>query len=201
MEFLTHLWLPILASAAAVWIASALAWMLVGHHKNDWKEVPNEQEFIDTIKRMGIPPGSYGFPEFRKCQGMDKQQKQAKWEEMQKNPMGLLRVWGKINMGRSMLLSFLVFLVVSVLVGYLGWMTLPHGGPSVGGVSVGGAARPEFGRVMQVLGTAGILAYCFASLPNDIWFQRGRREVLTNFIDGVVFGLITGAVFGWLWPK
>ena len=188
MDFLTHLWLPILASAAAVWIASFLAWMIVGHHKNDWKEVPGEQNFIDTIKRMGIPPGNYGFPEFRKCEGMTKEQKVAKWEEMQHSPMGLLRVWGPISMGRNMLLTFLVYLLVSVLAGYLGWTTLPHSGA-------------EFTKVMQVLGTAGILAYCFASLPNDIWFQKSLREVVTSLIDGIVFGLLTGAMFGWLWPK
>ncbi len=67
------------------------------------------------------------------------------------------------------------------------------------GLSV--SVEPDFAKVMQVLGTAGILAYCFASLPNDIWFQKSGREVLMNLIDGVIFGLITGAVFGWLWPK
>mgnify|MGYP003598097010 CR=1 FL=1 len=54
MEFLTHLWLPIVASAAAVWIASCLAWMVVGHHKKDWKAIPSEADFIQTVKRMGI---------------------------------------------------------------------------------------------------------------------------------------------------
>jgi hypothetical protein len=193
MEFLTHLWLPIVVSAAAVWVASALAWMAIGHHKKDWKQVPNEDEFIETVQRMGIGPGNYGFPEFRRCQGMSKDEKMALWEEMQKRPMGLLRVWGPISMGRNMLLTLVVFLVVSVLIGYLGWSTLGH--------APGAEGRPDFAKVMQVLGTAGILAYCFAGLPNDIWFQRSAREVATSLIDGVVFGLITGAVFGWLWPK
>jgi hypothetical protein len=198
MEFLAHLWLPIVVSAVGVWIASFLAWMLIGHHKKDWKGIPNEDQFIDTIARMGIAPGNYGFPEFRRCEGLSKEQKQAKWEEMQKRPMGLLRVWGPISMGKNMLLTFLVFLAVSVLVGYLGWNALPHAGMSADGL--GAAARPGFGRVMQVLGTAGVLAYCFAGLPNDIWFQKSRREVLTGLIDGVAFGLLTGAIFAWLWP-
>lgn len=198
MDFLTHLWLPILVSAALVWFASCLAWMLIGHHKKDWKGIPKEDEFIAAIKRMGIPAGTYGFPEFRRCEGLSQEEKKAKWEEMQKNPMGLLRVWGPINMGRNMVLTFLVYLMVSVLVAYLGWNALPHPGVSVAALTA--TVRPDFGKVMQVLGTAGILAYCFASLPNDIWFQRSGREVVTNLIDGVVFGLITGAVFGWLWP-
>jgi len=188
MDFLTHLWIPILASTAAVWFASALAWMLVGHHKDDWKALPNEQEFIETMKRWNLPPGEYGYPDFRRCKGMSKEEKKAKYEEMQKSPMGLLRVWGKINMVANMLWTLVVFLVVSVFIAYLGWAALPH-------------ARDSFQHVFQVLGTAGILAYCFASFPGDIWFQKPKRAMVTNFIDGVVFGLITGAMFAWLWPK
>lgn len=193
MDFLTHLWLPIVASAVAAWVTSALAWMVVGHHKRDWKEIPNEQEFIGAVKRMGIPPGSYGFPEFRRLEGLSKAEKQSKWDEMQQSPIGLLRVWGPINMGRNMLLTFVVSLAASILIGYLGWHALPHG-------AAAGEARPEFAKSMQVLGTAGILAYCFAGLPNDIWFQRSSREVVTGLVDGVACGLITGAVFAWLWP-
>lgn len=193
MDFLSHLWFPIVTSAVAVWIASALAWMLVGHHKGEWKQVPNEDEFIATIRRLGIPPGSYGFPEFRRLEGMSKEEKRGKWEEMQKSPIGLLRVWGPIRMGRSMLLTFVVLLVTSVLIGYLGWNALPHG-------TALGESRPEFTKTMQITGTAGILAYCVAGLPNDIWFQRSRREIAACLLDGVVFGLITGAVFAWLWP-
>lgn len=199
MDFLTHLWLPIIACTGAVWVASCLAWMVVGHHKKDWKSIPNEAEFIQTVKNMGIEPGNYGFPEFRRCDGMSKEQKKAMWEQMQHNPMGLMRVWAPISMGRNMVLTLLVYLTVSTLVGYLGWNALPHGTVAVADLGV--ATRPAFGKVMQVLGTAGVLAYCFASLPNDIWFQKSRREVVTNLVDGVVFGLITGAMFGWLWPK
>ena len=172
---------------AAVWIASALAWMIVGHHKNDNPALPNEQEVIDTIKGWNLPPGEYMFPDFRRCKGMTKEQKQAMYENMQKSPMGILRVWGKISMGGNMLWTFVVCLVVSTLIAYLGWSALPHAGSS-------------FAHTFQVLGTAGILAYCFASFPGDIWFQRSRRAMTTNFIDGVVFGLIPGAVFAWLWP-
>lgn len=196
MDFLTHLWLPILVSTAAVWIASSLAWMVIGHHKNDWKSLPDENAFIDAVERLSIPPGTYGFPEFRRCDGLSKEQKMALWENMQKRPMGLLRVWGPINMGKCMILTLMVFLIASTLIAYLAWNALPHAG-AVGALS---AARPGFARIMQVVGTAGVLTYCFASLPNDIWFQRSKREVLTSVVDGIAFGLITGAVFAWLWP-
>ncbi len=88
MDFITHLWIPILVSAAGVWIISALCWTAIGHHNKDTGTIPNEQEFIDTIKRMDIPAGNYGFPDFKKCKDMPKDQKR-KWPE---GPMGLLRV-------------------------------------------------------------------------------------------------------------
>jgi hypothetical protein len=184
MDFIIALWIPILASAAAVWFVSALCWMAIGHHNKDTATMPGEQEFVDTVKRLNIPPGNYGFPDFKKCKEQSKGSK-GKWPE---GPMGLLRVWGPVSMGTNMALTFGSFLLVSVVVAYLGWAALKHTGET-------------FGHVMQVLGTAGVLAYCFSSLPNDIWFQKSKRAMLMNFIDGVAFGLVTGAVFAWLWPK
>ncbi len=81
---------------------------------------------------------------------------------------------------------------------------LPHnipGGATGGAVPSVVAGAPTFAKVFQVTGTAGILAYCFASFPNDLWFQKKRRAILTGWIDGVVFALITGAIFASLWPR
>jgi hypothetical protein len=185
MEYLTQLWIPILVSAAAVWVASALCWMAIGHHNHDHAAIPDEQGFIEALKSWNLPPGNYGFPDFQKCK--DKSipaDQKPKWGE---GPMGLLRVWGPTSMGGNMLWTFLTFLVVSALIAYLGSAALRPG--------------DSFAHVFQVLGTAGVLAYCFAGIPNDIWFQKSRRSMVLNFIDGVVFGLITGAVFAWLWPR
>ena len=68
MEFLTQLWLPILVSGVVVWIASFIAWMVIGHHKKDRDPIPGggERAFMETITRMNIGPGNYGFPDF--CQ-------------------------------------------------------------------------------------------------------------------------------------
>lgn len=198
MEFLTHLWLPILLSGAFVWIASAIAWMAVGHHKKDRDAVPGgrEQELMDTIERLKIGPGNYGFPDFCQHDALPRKERMEALKALyDRRPQGLLRVWAPVNMGVNMALTFAFYLVTSVVIGYLGWAALPHG-PGVG--SVGGAS---FGQVLRVLGTAGVLAYCFASFPNDLWFQKKRRAMAMDLLDGVVFGLITGAVFAWLWPR
>jgi hypothetical protein len=184
MEMLNHLWLPIVLSAAAVWIASAAAWMALPHHKNDFKRLPDEEGFVRSLRTMGIPPGNYGFPRCESHAQTKDPEFQKRWKE---GPNGLLSVWGRVSMGRNMVLTFLVYLVVSFLIAYLGTAApLPRGA--------------SFGHVFQVLGTAGVLAYTFGGVPSSIWFGAYPRTILMNVIDGIVYGLITGAIFAWLWP-
>jgi hypothetical protein len=185
MDFASHLWLPIIVSAAAVWVASALAWMLSPHHKKDFKSVPDETAFAAAIRSLGIAPGSYGFPRCDHAKMKDPEFKK-KWEE---GPVGTLNVWGKVSMGKNMLATFLVYLIVSGLIGYLGWAVFQHDGAAL-----------SRSRVFQVLGTAGILAYSFSFLPGGIWFGQSGRAMAMGVLDGIVFGLITGGIFAGLWP-
>ena len=62
MGFLVELWLPILVSSVLVFIASALAWMVSPHHKQDWKGLPNEDGFLDSLRANNTPAGQYMFP-------------------------------------------------------------------------------------------------------------------------------------------
>lgn len=184
MEIVAHLWLPVLAGAAAVWIASAIVWMALPHHRKDWKKLPDEAAFMSAVRAMNIPPGQYGYPHFGSHAEAQKPEMQKLWKE---GPMGMLSVWtSNISMGRNMFITFLVHLVVSAMIGYLGVITVPPGS--------------GFGRAFQVLGTAGVLAYSFAFIPNGVWFQQGRSTVM-NVIDGIAYGLIIGAVMAALWPS
>ena len=70
MELLIPLWLPILLSAAAIWIVSAIAWMALPHHKRDFIDLPDEDGFMDYIRKSGIKPGNYVFPDFRDREAM-----------------------------------------------------------------------------------------------------------------------------------
>ena len=55
-------------------------------------------------------------------------------------------------------------------------------------------------RDFDVAGAAGVLAYCAGSIPGALFFGKPGRFILTDFIDGVLYGLLTGVVFAWLWP-
>lgn len=190
MDFIAQLWLPILVSGVGMWVLSFMGWMIIGHHKKDRDGLPagTEQAFMDTITRLNIRPGNYGFPDFNQHDHLPRKERMERLKALyDTHPQGLLRVWAPTNMGLNMALTFAFYLLTSTVIAYLGWAALPKGA--------------AFAKVMQVLGTAGVLAYCFASFPNDLWFQKKRRAIATEWIDGIVFGLVTGAIFAWLWPK
>lgn len=179
---LWDLWLPIVAAGAAVWVWSAVAWMALPTHRKDYRALPDEDAFLNAVRGLGLRPGNYSFPD---CSTSEKRNDPAMQEKWKTGPMGTLAIWPGMNMGRNMVLTLLVQLVVSAVIAYLGSMTLQAG--------------EEPMRVFRVLGTAGVLAYSFAFIPNGIWFNHGRA-IFTNMFDGVVAGLITGAIFAWLWP-
>ena len=43
------LWLPILLSAIAVWVASAIIWMAMPHHKSDFRKLPDEDAALRAL--------------------------------------------------------------------------------------------------------------------------------------------------------
>jgi hypothetical protein len=184
MELLIPLWLPILLSTVVVWIISAVVWMALPHHKQDFIALPDEDGFMDAVRKSGIKPGNYIFPDFRDPKVMKAEKTQKALNE---GPVGHLSVWPTpLTMGGKMFATFIVYLVVSTLIAYLTRVALPGEAP--------------FAKVFQVAGTAGILAYCFSFIPNAVWFGSYRRTIVANIVDGIVYGLITGALFAWRWP-
>lgn len=183
---LLSLWLPILLSAAAAWIAATVLSLPFLHHKNDFVGLGPEHEdaFIDSLRARGIKPGNYLFPDFRDPQAM-KSEKVTKL--LESGPVGHLVLWRPpLSMGGKMAGTLLVYLGASILIGYLASVTLEPGA--------------AFARVFRVAGTAGVLAYTFGGLPSAIWFGAYRRTILATLIDGLVLGAITGAIFAWRWP-
>ncbi len=190
MGFLAELWLPILLSSVLIFIASALAWMISPHHKQDWKGIPNEDGFLEALRTNNTPPGQYMFPfcaDHKTAQeAMKDLEKKKKWEA---GPHGALYVWtGPPNMGRNMAFMFVFYIVVGVFVAYLAHLTL--------------AGRdPTYLQVFQVTGCAAVMSYCLGFIPGAIWFGKTLRSSMMDLIDGVVYGLLTAGTFGWLWPS
>jgi len=62
MVSIVSLWLPILLSAAAVFILSSIIHMVLKYHNNDFKALPSEEPVMDDLRKHNIPPGEYHFP-------------------------------------------------------------------------------------------------------------------------------------------
>ena len=186
MDSIINLWLPILLSGVVVFFASFVTWALLPFHNKEYKALPGEEQFVDAIKRHNVPAGDYMFP-FAACNS-EKMKDPAFREQLKSMPMGHLRVWhGQPNMGKNMALTVLVFMVIGVFVAYLTSQTLTPGADKM--------------RVFQIATTAAFMAHAFGGMCNAIWFGKSLRGFTLDFIDAVVYALITGAIFTWLWPS
>lgn len=185
MVTLSALWAPILIAGGAVFIVSAIVWMLMPHHKNDFSPPDDQDALMDAVRRTTSGPGMYYFP----WAGPEGEQSDAYKARVHTGPVGILRVRDSravLDMRSSILKSLLLHLVVALFVGYLGSAVLPVG--------------TDFLKVFQVTGTAAFMAHGFIGFQECIWFGLPARVAFKHAADGLAYALLTGAIFGWLWP-
>jgi hypothetical protein len=186
MVSLGTLWIPILASAVIVFIASSVIHMALPWHKRDYPRLAAERTVMDALRPLALEPGDYMIPRAADMKEMKTPEFQ---ERMRQGPVIVMTVRpnGPWNMGSSLLQWFLYSLVVSVFAGYLGSHALPVGA--------------NYLRVFQMVGTMAIAGYSLALLQLSIWYGRGWGLTLRSCIDGIVYGALTAGTFGWLWPR
>ncbi len=54
--------------------------------------------------------------------------------------------------------------------------------------------------VFRVTSTVALQGYALALWQNWIWYSRSLGYTVRTTIDGLVYALLTGGAFGWLWP-
>ena len=179
MEFVVGLWLPILVGTIVLWFLSFFAWVLLPHHFGDFKKVEIEDELMDLIRDSNIPSGNYMFP-----QSGSKQEQGSKefGERYAKGPRGTLNVYNMPNMPMNMVKTILFFFVTVFTIAYITSVACPEG--------------TEFMRVFRIAGTIGVLTYGSSNILHRVWFTA---RMLTDIVDGVVYGLVLGLIFALLW--
>lgn len=185
MITLTGLWLAILVSAVFVFIVSSILHMVLPIHKNDFKKIPGEESVLAEMRKHNIQPGSYMFP----CPDSMKEMGTPEMiEKYKQGPVGNMNVLpnGPPAMGKSLLQWFLFSILLSVFVAYLATMGLYNDTACM--------------DVFRFTSTAAILGYAIAGIPESIWKGVGWGITLKFMFDGVVYGLVTGSIFAWLWP-
>lgn len=180
---LVSLWLPILLSGIAVFIASSLIWTVVQYHNRDWQKLPDEEAMRQALK--GTAPGQYSVPHAADGKARQSPEWQEKFKE---GPAAMMVVLphGSMAMGKQFIQWIIYCLIISLLVAYVGAATLPPG--------------TEYLKVFQVTGTTAILAYAGGAAMGAIWFGHTWGRTTKDVVDGLIYGLLTAGIFGWLWP-
>jgi len=62
MVGLTALWLPIVLSAVAVFVASSITHMVLRYHWSDFQKMRGEDGVLEAMRKAGVQPGNYNFP-------------------------------------------------------------------------------------------------------------------------------------------
>ncbi len=182
---LTALWLPILLSAVFVFVASSIMHMLLPYHRSDYGQLPDEDKTLAALRASGLKRGLYVFPY---CTHKD-MKSPALLEKQKQGPVGYMTVIpsGPPVMPKFLIQWFVFCLVIGFFVALLMSLTVPSG-----------AHRH---LVFHVAFIAAFLAYGLANLSNGIWKGQPWSVTLKEAFDGLVYGLLTAATFGWLWPR
>ncbi len=185
MVSLTALWLPIAVSAVIVFVASSILHMVIGHHRNDYKKLPNEEGLLESLRKEGLQPGYYVFP---RCANSKEMSSPEMIEKYKRGPVGTITVVrsGPPNMGKYLSGWFVYCVVVGVFVAYL-----------AGRVMGAGAGYLD---VFRVAGTTAFLGYGLGHAIDSIWKGTPWIISIKHILDGLIYGLLTAGTFGWLWP-
>ena len=185
MTQLAQLWIPIVLSAVLVFLASSVIHMLLKWHNNEYRKLPNEDAVRDAIRAGPAGPGQYAIPH---CQEMKEMQSPEMTRKFTEGPVALvvLRMPGPPKMGGALLKWFIYGLAVALIVACLAGGVLPAGAGRQAGVLAGAMA---------------FLVYGGGSVPNAIWMGKPWSSALKELLDALIYGVITGATFAWLWPQ
>jgi hypothetical protein len=181
---LPELALAIIIATVCVFFASFIIWMLLPYHKADIKFMPNEDDFSEAISKLDIKPGLYMYPN---CQTAEQMKSDEFKDRFNKGPWGMITIMGaKPNFMMNLIKTFIAYLVITIIVAYITSVALPAG--------------TEYLKVFQVAGAAAFLGHCTGSLAGDIFLGKPTRFIITSFIDGLIFALITAGIFASMWP-
>jgi hypothetical protein len=181
---LTSLWLPILLSAVAVFVASSVIHMVFRYHRHDYAKAPSEDAILDVLR--GLSRGDYFLPHGEGPEAMKDPAFRAKVE---RGPVALVRIIsekGQPSFQKALVLWFVYSLIVGVFAAYI---TGRAHGPGV-----------EYLKIFRFSATTAFLGYALAMAQDSIWYGRPWTTTGRALLDGLIYALLTGGFFGWLWP-
>jgi len=186
MVALSSLWLPILVSAVVVFVLSWLIHMLLKYHHSDFRKLTNEDAVMEALRKFDIPPGDYMMP----CgSGPQSMKDPAFLDKFKKGPVAVMTFMppGQMAMGKSLAQWFIYCALVSLFAAYITCHAV--------------AAGAEYLQVFRFAGCTAFVGYSLGLWQDSIWYKRKWSTTVKYTIDGLLFGLFTGGVFGSMWPR
>lgn len=185
MTSLVTLWLPIVVAAVLVFIASAIIHMAPLWHRNTYPKAPDEEGVRRALRPLAIPPGEYMVP--RACTSQEKSSPEY-LQKLQEGPVLMMTVMPNAmpSMGKMLGLWFVYLILVGWFAAYIASRSLPPGA--------------EYLEVFQLAGATAFIGYSISMIELSIWYQRSWGMTLKAIVDGLIYALLTGGAFGWLWP-
>lgn len=185
MVTMLSLWLPVLLSAVVVFAASSVIHMFLGYHSGDHRPLPGEEGVATALRAANVPPGNYMMPYAGSMKAMNTPEYQ---ERVARGPVAMVTVLpaGGTGLGKQLGAWFVFAVAVSLMAAYVAGRAVPPGGPYL--------------EVFRFAGTTAFAAYAVGTWSESIWYGRKWSTTLKNTLDGLIYALLTGGIFGWLWP-
>ncbi len=179
------LWMPIVAASVFVFLVSSILHMVFKYHHSDFRPLPDESATLDRLRGLGLTPGLYHFPYCANHKDMGTPEMKAKFEN---GPVGLMTIWpsGPPAMGKYLGLWFAYTVLIGIFVAYIAGRTVQPGA--------------DFMAIFRFCGTVAFMAYGIGPIVNSIWKGQPWGATFKEVFDGLLYALVTGATFGWLWP-
>lgn len=186
MVSIMSLWLPILLSAVLVFVVSSIIHMALPYHHSDYRAVPSEDKVMEALRPFDLPPGDYLMP---RPASMADMKTPAFQEKRARGPVAVFTIAprGPHGMGRNLILWFVYSIVVGVLAAYVASRAVGPGAPYL--------------AVFRFAGTTAFIAYALSLPQQSIWYWKSWATTAKSMFDGLIYGLLTAGVFGWLWPR
>jgi hypothetical protein len=186
MVSILSLWAPILLSAVIVFVASSIIHMVLRYHWTDFRKIPGEDQVIETLRKLNVPPGDYVIPHA----GYMAEIKNPEYiEKRTKGPGAFLTVirGGPPSMTKELVLWFIYCVIIGIFAAYITGRALGPGAPYL--------------SVFRFAGATAFFAHTVALWHQPIWYKRSVWSTLKSTFDGLIYALLTAGTFGWLWPS
>ena len=185
MVSVAQLWLPIVASAIGVFIASSLVHMVIRWHNSDYRKLPDEEAARGVLKSVANTPGMYFIPH---CPDMKEMQKPENIQKFVDGPVVMMTVRrpGKPSMGAPLAQWFALNLFVAIIAAYVASKMVP--------------ADASFLAKCRPIAAVTFMSYAAGALSNGIWYGKPWAVVAKELADAAIYAAVAACAFAALWP-